>query len=101
MRFMHARRRRSARAACERKVGKTLERAQSMAVEGDTAVARSAADAPEIDGVVRIRGRERTRCRHVRARCGDRRIRARSLRSSNLSPLGLVASAARGAAAEM
>ena len=26
------------------------------AVEGDTAVARSEADAPEIDGVVRVRG---------------------------------------------
>jgi ribosomal protein S12 methylthiotransferase len=40
-------------ARLQKKVGRTLD-VLVDAVDGDTAIARSAADAPEIDGVVRI-----------------------------------------------
>ena len=42
-------------ARLQRKVGRTLD-VLVDAVDGDTAIARSSADAPEIDGVVRIAG---------------------------------------------
>ncbi len=53
-RFMQTQARISA-ARLARKVGRTLD-VLVDAVEGDTATARSAADAPEIDGVVRVTG---------------------------------------------
>jgi ribosomal protein S12 methylthiotransferase len=53
-RFMHTQARISAD-RLRRKVGKTID-VLVDAVHGDTAIARSSADAPEIDGVVRING---------------------------------------------
>ena len=53
-RFMQTQARISA-ARLQRKVGRTLD-VLVDAVDGDTAIARSSADAPEIDGVVRIAG---------------------------------------------
>jgi ribosomal protein S12 methylthiotransferase len=51
-RFMQTQARISA-ARLQKKVGRTLD-VLVDAIDGDTAIARSAADAPEIDGVVRI-----------------------------------------------
>jgi len=54
MRFMETQAAISA-ARLQRKVGASLD-VLVDAVEGDTAIARSTADAPEIDGVVRVTG---------------------------------------------
>jgi ribosomal protein S12 methylthiotransferase len=54
MRFMETQEKISA-ARLARKVGRTLD-VLVDAVDGDVAIARSAADAPEIDGVVRVAG---------------------------------------------
>ena len=48
--------------------------------EGKTAIARSAADAPEIDGIVRDCRRRSPRGRRLRAGDGHRRVRARPSR---------------------
>jgi ribosomal protein S12 methylthiotransferase len=53
-RFMHTQAKISA-ARLRRKIGTTMDVLVDT-VDGDTAIARSAADAPEIDGVVRITG---------------------------------------------
>ena len=53
-RFMQTQARISA-ARLQRKIGQTID-VLVDAFEGDTAIARSSADAPEIDGVVRIAG---------------------------------------------
>jgi ribosomal protein S12 methylthiotransferase len=54
-RFMQAQQKISARRLAER-VGRRM-RVLVDAIEGDVAIARSEADAPEIDGVVRVRGK--------------------------------------------
>jgi len=53
-RFMHTQARISA-ARLTKKIGRTLD-VLVDAVDGNTAIARSSADAPEIDGVVRVAG---------------------------------------------
>ena len=58
-RFMQTQARISA-ARLQRKIGRTID-VLVDAVEGETAIARSSADAPEIDGVVRIAGARRLR----------------------------------------
>jgi ribosomal protein S12 methylthiotransferase len=54
MRFMETQARISA-ARLKRKIGKTMD-VLVDAIDGDVALARSAADAPEIDGIVRVDG---------------------------------------------
>ena len=58
-RFMQTQARISA-ARLQRKIGRTID-VLVDAIEGETAIARSSADAPEIDGVVRIAGARRLR----------------------------------------
>ena len=53
-RFMQAQQKISARRLA-RRVGQTI-RVLVDAIEGDAAIARSDADAPEIDGLVRVKG---------------------------------------------
>ena len=74
------------RARLARKVGRTLE-VLVDAVEGDAAIGRSAADAPEIDGVVRVAGAREARVGEIlRAKVtgsGDHDLTARAAPSTS------------------
>ncbi len=74
------RRRGSAPRGSQRKVGTTIDVLVDAVDGGDVAIARSSADAPEIDGVVRVEGGGKLAVGDVRARAHHRRRRARPVR---------------------
>ncbi len=78
-RAFHGARRRDQRRAPRAEGRPHACRCSSTALEGDVAVARSASDAPEIDGTVRIRGAKRLegRANSRRADHRGRRLRSR------------------------